>query len=453
MAKTKKKEIQKQGLRPSQKAKAEKLRKKQETKATTKVKESTTARHPSERGTTARHPSERSEVKGSPLNNESPKTRHPESTQTRHLESPKTRHTESHTTRHAELVSASQTESLKTIHVKNADGDPDTVAEILIQNKIDYTPKVSVVMPVYNVEPYLRQCLDSVLNQILKEIEIICVDDGSTDSSLDILKEYAEKDNRITVITQKNLYAGVARNAGLSQARGEYIAFMDADDFYPNSNTLEHMYSAAIKNNVFICGGSLNQYKNNILITDSSSFDEHFSFKKEGLIKYVDYQFIYGYWRFIYNRKFLNDKQIVFPRHRRFQDPLFFLKAMHQAQKFYALEEPTYVYRIEEKEKGFFDNVAPAMIDGIKEVLDYAVSNNLQYVYEKMYERVHTKFMKGLLGAHDVNGQNYLHYFGPKKLTDKQLENIDDAFKGKILLSSFKEREYVRFLVKDGNGM
>ena len=187
MAKTKKKEVQKQGLRPSQKAKAEKLRKKQEIKA----------------------------------------------------------NAESTTVRHAELVSASQTESLKTIHVKNAEGDPDTVAEILIQNKIDYTPKVSVVMPVYNVEPYLRQTLDSVLNQTLKEIELICVDDGSTDSSLDILKEYATKDNRITVMTQKNLYAGVARNAGLSQAKGEYLCFLDSDDFF-EPEMLEESYNKAI---------------------------------------------------------------------------------------------------------------------------------------------------------------------------------------------------------------
>ena len=78
--------------------------------------------------------------------------------------------------------------NLKKITVKNAEGDPDTTATILVQNQIDYIPKVSVIMPVYNVEPYLRQCLDSVVNQTLREIEIICVDDGSTDNSLEILK-------------------------------------------------------------------------------------------------------------------------------------------------------------------------------------------------------------------------------------------------------------------------
>lgn len=132
------------------------------------------------------------------------------------------------------------------INVKNAEGDADTEAEILIQNQINYTPKVSVVVPVYNVEPYLRQCLDSIINQTLKEIEIICIDDGSTDASLDILKEYATKDNRITVIAQKNLYAGVARNVGLTVAKGGYLCFLDSDDFF-EPTLLEETYNLAEK--------------------------------------------------------------------------------------------------------------------------------------------------------------------------------------------------------------
>lgn len=144
------------------------------------------------------------------------------------------------------------------ITVKNAEGDPDTKAEILIQNKINYTPKVSVIIPVYNVEEYLRECLDSVVNQTLKEIEIICVDDGSTDNSLEILKEYAKKDSRITVITQQNLHAGVARNAGLAVARGEYLSFLDSDDFF-ELNMLEETYEVAKTENSDL---TFYQYKN-----------------------------------------------------------------------------------------------------------------------------------------------------------------------------------------------
>ena len=147
------------------------------------------------------------------------------------------------------------------ITVKNAEDDPDTQAEIIVQNKIDYTPKVSVIIPVYNVEEYLRECLDSVVNQTLKEIEIICVDDGSTDNSLEILKEYAQKDNRITVIKQENLHAGVARNAGLSQAKGEYVHFLDSDDWI-ELNMLEKVTNRIMKDDADICIFNTDRYDN-----------------------------------------------------------------------------------------------------------------------------------------------------------------------------------------------
>lgn len=142
----------------------------------------------------------------------------------------------------------------KIINVKNAEGEADSTVEILIQNKINYVPKISVIVPVYNVESYLRQSLDYIINQTLREIEIICVDDGSTDSSLDILKEYAAKDKRISVLKQENLHAGVARNAGLAVAKGEYLSFLDSDDFF-ELNMLEMMYKEARKKqaDIVIC--------------------------------------------------------------------------------------------------------------------------------------------------------------------------------------------------------
>ena len=92
-------------------------------------------------------------------------------------------------------------------------------------------PKVSVIIPVYNVENYLRQCLDSVVNQTLSDIEIICVDDGSTDNSGKILDEYATKDSRIKVIHKENGGYGKAMNVGLDNAIGEYIGIVEPDDY------------------------------------------------------------------------------------------------------------------------------------------------------------------------------------------------------------------------------
>lgn len=116
-------------------------------------------------------------------------------------------------------------------------------------------PKVSIVMPVYNVEKYLGQCLDSVINQTLRDIEIICVDDGSTDDSLGILEDYSQKDNRIRVLHQQNQHAGVARNNGMNVARGKYIIFLDSDDVF-ELNMLEEMVKRAEKDDsdVTVCG-------------------------------------------------------------------------------------------------------------------------------------------------------------------------------------------------------
>lgn len=111
--------------------------------------------------------------------------------------------------------------------------------------------KVSVIIPVYNAEPFIRATLDSVIAQTLKEIEIILVDDGSTDGSFDILNEYAENDGRITVLTQINQGAGAARNYGMKAAHGKYLSFLDADDyFYPDM--LKDSFEHANKNNADI---------------------------------------------------------------------------------------------------------------------------------------------------------------------------------------------------------
>lgn len=118
--------------------------------------------------------------------------------------------------------------------------------------------KVSVIIPVYNEEAYLKECLDSVLSQSLKDTEIICIDDGSTDDSQQILEDYMKKDNRIILLKQKNRYAGTARNLGMKHAIGKYLCFLDADDFF-SPLFLEKMYSVAEENisDVVICNNNV----------------------------------------------------------------------------------------------------------------------------------------------------------------------------------------------------
>ena len=108
--------------------------------------------------------------------------------------------------------------------------------------------KISVVIPVYNIEDYLSECLDSIVNQSLEDIEIICVNDGSTDGSLDILKEYESKDSRVKIISQENKGIGNARNTALEYAKGEYVYFIDGDDTL-ELDALERLYDLNIEKN------------------------------------------------------------------------------------------------------------------------------------------------------------------------------------------------------------
>ena len=118
--------------------------------------------------------------------------------------------------------------------------------------------KVSVLIPVYNVEDYLEQCLDSIINQTFQDIEIICVNDGSTDSSPDILKKYSAKDSRIVVVNKENGGLPSARNAGIDAAKGQYVSFVDADD-YIEPNMIERLYGTAErkKAEIVICGANI----------------------------------------------------------------------------------------------------------------------------------------------------------------------------------------------------
>ena len=112
--------------------------------------------------------------------------------------------------------------------------------------------KISIIVPVYNVELYLERCVDSLIHQTLKEIQIVLVDDGSTDKSPLLCDEYAKKDSRVIVIHKKNEGQGIARNYGLSNAKGEYVCFLDSDDYY-ELNTCETLYHCLKETNADLC--------------------------------------------------------------------------------------------------------------------------------------------------------------------------------------------------------
>lgn len=241
-------------------------------------------------------------------------------------------------------------------------------------------PEVSVIVPVYNVEEYLRECIDSILSQTLKDIEVILVDDGSPDGCAKIIDEYAAKDPRIIAIHQENAGPGPARNRGISSASGEFIAFMDPDDLYPSRETLEHLYNAAKTSGCNIAGGRLWLFLDGDDPKNGFELPVHTNFPYYGIVDYRDFQSPYAFYCYIYNRTFVCENKLSFPPLRRFQDPVFFVKAMIAAKEFVAINEIAYFYRVDHKAVDWLGNGAKKLSDHIKgctEVLRLANENHL----------------------------------------------------------------------------
>ena len=252
--------------------------------------------------------------------------------------------------------------------------------------------KLSVIIPVYNVEKYLQECLDSAVNQTLKDIEIICVNDGSTDGSSKILKEYATKDSRIVIVNRPNQGVSAARNTAIDIAKGEFVTFMDSDDFYPENDVLEHLYNRAAENNVLICGGEFSDFDDNKRpVTLNTRFDEclsGYTFKKEGIVDYKDYQFDFGFHRFIYNLDFLRKNRLKYPKYKAFEDPVFFVNAMIAAKKFYAAKKVVYAYRFNHKEVNWDAKRTADMLKGINDNLEASKKYNLKRLYSFTLQRL-----------------------------------------------------------------
>ena len=180
----------------------------------------------------------------------------------------------------------------------------------LNKNKFNFgnTIYVSIIVPIFNSEEFLSPCLKSIINQSLRNIEIICIDDGSTDKSLIILKEFKNIDNRLIILHQKNKGPAIARKLGIEKSRGRFIAFMDSDDLYPNNFTLELLFKKAIQKKVIICGGGVInfiQYKNSTKL-----IIQKIVVPSNNIQSYINYQYDLFYQRFIYKKNFIKKKKL-----------------------------------------------------------------------------------------------------------------------------------------------
>lgn len=211
--------------------------------------------------------------------------------------------------------------------------------------------KVSVIIPVYNTEDYLEECLDSIINQTLKDIEIICVNDGSTDNSLNILNEYAKKDNRINIISQENQGQAVARNNGMKYIKGEYFCFMDADDLL-DLNTLEECLKVSEEKSLDFVMYKLINFEDDNKFYTTPGYDMQvvadsvknnvFNYKSlDELIFNVTVSPVNK----LFNTKFILDNDIRFPEGTIFEDNLFFWRMFFNANRCYFIQEYYYKRR------------------------------------------------------------------------------------------------------------
>ena len=204
--------------------------------------------------------------------------------------------------------------------------------------------KISIIIPVYNAEKYLEKCLDSVINQTYKNIEIICVNDGSKDNSLKILEEYAKKDERIKIITQENKGVSVARNTGIKAVSGEYIMFVDSDDKI-ELNACELSLNKILENNSDICCFGVREIRNGkefVRFWEQEIFEEYFD--KELDIN-AKRNFLVNVCGKLFRGDFIKRNKIFFIENvKTGEDSIFNLCCLFNNPKYSLLNEQLYEY-------------------------------------------------------------------------------------------------------------
>lgn len=278
--------------------------------------------------------------------------------------------------------------------------------------------KVSIIVPTYNVEQYLEECLDSIVGQTLRDLEIICVNDGSTDGSLDILKRYTTTDDRIFIIDKQNAGYGCAMNDGLDRATGEYIGIVEPDD-YVDLHMYEDLYHIAKEKDLdivkadfyrFVCdknGEVRRSY--DALSKDGTGYNEVVDPKENDEI----FRYVLNTWSGIYRREFIERYHI---RHNTtpgasFQDNGFWFQTFCLAERIYFVNKPYYMNRR--------DNPNSSVKSRAKV---YCMNEEYQFIYKFLDE--HTELKQRFIYVYSM--QRFRNYFWT-------YSRIDDKFKKEYL--------------------
>lgn len=281
--------------------------------------------------------------------------------------------------------------------------------------------KISILVPVYNVEQYLAECLNSLINQTLIDIEIICINDGSTDASLKILKEYQNKDSRIIIIDKQNTGYGHSMNTGLLKAQGEYIGIVEPDDFV-EFNMFENLYKLAIENCAEIVKSDFYYYNNDThKHTKSCKIAKELDNKLMNISQNVNIlRIVPSIWTSIYKTEFLQNNRIKFleTKGASYQDTSFAFKCIALAQKIFFTTKEYYYYRTDnlsasslQKDKVF------AICEEYKEIENFLEQN------QKIKSIAHTTMLINKFKAYRWNA---------RRIDNQYRDNFIEHFKAEF---------------------
>lgn len=287
---------------------------------------------------------------------------------------------------------------------------------------------VSILVPICNVEKFLNKCLESIVEQSLKNIEIICINDGSTDNSLKIIEFYAQKDNRIKIINKANSGYGDSMNKGLALAKGDYIGIVESDDFV-DSNMFEVLYQYAQEYQADVVKSSFNFYWENpekivyynLFNIDKISID--FEINKNKLLKSVP-----SIWAAIYKREWLINENIKFldTPGASYQDTSFHFKTSYLAKSIVLLPEAYLYYRQDNPNSSVklagFDKVFALHreVDEIRRFIEKLKINNMEEILSYYYKMKLNKFM---WNYGRIREEDKSEYFNVLKKDIEKLQN------------------------------
>lgn len=259
--------------------------------------------------------------------------------------------------------------------------------------------KISVIIPVYNNELYLKKCLNSIVDQTLKDIEILCVDDGSTDQSHQIIEEFSMEDERIQYIKMvKNSGSGPARNKGLEIATGEYVSFVDSDDFIMKKTAYKELYNFATRKHADMVSANIKVFRDEEKLQNNqeentfknSNFTREI--KEESVISPQNYGVPCHFQKNLYKKSFLDKHEINYPSYLRGQDHVFLAKVLVNVALIYCYPLKFYAYKLPSSNKIDSNIKERDYIQHFKDVFNILKSSGFRKTYLEYEDRMY-KFL------------------------------------------------------------